>query len=170
MNIHRMPKVLLVLFGMYVLLLSGCAKFIRPDIGAIARPDARINLVDSGVKDAAWDNNELELTYSYSESGDVFNFSGTLVFDRSLTDSFPVAKRFFLKMSFLDDKGSVLKTIDITPLISSFSQVPDQVTIKSSTVKPAGTRSIAFNYFGVFRGDSDTMGGDEWEIFYFPFD
>ncbi len=170
MTTHRVTKVLLVLMWLCVMLLSGCAKFIKPDIGAIARPEARIDLTEKGVQDAAWVTKDLELTYSYAESGKVFNLSGKLAFDRSLTNSFGVIKRFFLKMSFLDNEGRVLETVDITPLFRSYGDVPGWLTVKVSCVKPAGARSIAFNYFGVFRGHDDEMGSAEWDISYFPFD
>jgi uncharacterized protein YceK len=167
---HQVTKVLLVLIWLGVLFLSGCANFLKPEIGAIARQEARISLAEDGVQDAAWTTNDLALTYSFSESGNTFNLSGKLVFDRSLTDSFRVVKRFILKMSFLDDEGRVLETVDITPLFSAFGNVPDQMAIKVSCARPAGSVSIAFNYFGVFKSDAEEMGGDEWDIFYFPFD
>jgi uncharacterized protein YceK len=170
MTTHRVTKVLLVFMWLCVLLLSGCAKFIKPDIGSIARPEARIDLTEKGVQHAAWITKDLVLTYSYSESGNVFDLSGKLVFDRSLTDSFGVINRFIFKMSFLDNEGRVLETVDITPLFSSYGAVPDQMTIKASCVRPEGARSIAFNYFGVFRGSGEEMGSAEWNISYFPFD
>ena len=169
---HRMAKILLVLSGLSVLFLQGCANFINPETGATARPDARIELVAEGVQNAAWNTKDMVITYSYSEAGDIFNLSGTLTFDRSLTDSFPVAKSFFLKMSFLDKEGRVLQTVDITPLISTWGFVSDRIPIRASCSKPAGASAIAFNYFGTFLGggNDEQMGGSSWEIFYFPFD
>ncbi len=157
---------------LFVLLLSGCANFMKPEIGAMARQDSRVNLKAGGAQNAALDTNDLILTYSYSEEGDTFNLSGTLSFDRSLTDSFSKVKRFFLKMSFLDKDGRVLDTVDITPLISTFGTVPDKMMVKASCPKPAGASAIAFNYYGAFMGYGgveDTSGGD-WAISYFPFD
>ena len=169
---HRIRQIVLVLLGLSVLFLQGCANFIYPETGAIARPDARIELVAKGVQNAAWNAKDLLLTYSYSEAGDIFNLSGTLTFDRSLTDSFPVAKSFFLKMSFLDKEGKVLQTVDITPVISSFGIVSDKNLIRASCPKPAGASAIAFSYFGTFRGggSEDGMGGEEWNISYFPYE
>ncbi len=171
MSNHRMTKVLLVCMLFGGLLLSGCANFIKPETGAIARQEDRIDLVAEGVQNAAWPAKDLMLTYSYTEADGTFNLSGTLSLDRSLTDSFPVVKRFFLKMSFLDADGRVLETLDITPLISTFGNVPDEMPVKASSPKPAGASAIAFNYYGTFRsGNGEDMGGDGWEIFYFPFD
>lgn len=169
---HRMKKILLVLLWFGIVCLAGCANFINPEIGAIARPDARIELVAEGVQNAAWTTRDLTLTYSYTETGDAFNLSGTLSFDRSLTNSFTFVKTFFLKMSFLDSDGRVLETTDITPMISSFTGIPNEMPFKRAIAqKPAAATAIAFNYFGVFRsGNHEEMGGDGWEIFYFPFD
>ena len=168
---YRMAKVLLLLICLGVLFLSGCANFLTPETGAIARQEARIDLVEGGVQDVVWDTRDLELVYSYSESANTFSLSGELIFDRSLTDSFRVTKRFTLKMSFLDGEGRVLDTVDISPLISAFNDLSDQkMTIKKSHLRPMGASSIAFNYYGEFKGDSPRTRGDSWDIFYFPFD
>ncbi len=60
--------------------------------------------------------NDLILKYTLSESDNGARLTGELVFDRSLTNSFPMIKTFFLKMNWLDVDGHVLQSIDITPL------------------------------------------------------
>ena len=84
-----------MVFG--VLFFSGCANYIQPQIGAIARPEARIELAANGVQDASWITKDLDLTYSYSESGDNFSLLGKVAFDQSFTNSFPLIYKFFLK-------------------------------------------------------------------------
>ena len=158
---EQATKFMSVLVSIFILFLSGCANFIKPELGAIARQEARIALVPEGVQGAAWTTKDLFVTYSYSEADHIFNLTGSVSFDRSLTDSFPVVKRFFLKMSFLDNEGRVLETVDVTPLLSTFGTVPDQAKIKGSWPKPVGASAIAFNYFGMFSGSSqEEMGGD----------
>lgn len=73
-------------------------------------------------------------------------------------------------MSFLDGEGRVLETVDITPLFSYFGQAPDDLKINFAGAKPATAAAIAFNYYGAFKGSAEEMGGDSWDIFYFPFD
>ncbi|MGB3209682.1 MAG: hypothetical protein WBB19_03160 [Desulforhopalus sp.] len=170
MTTYKRTKVLVVLMLTTLLFLSGCANFLQPEPGTIAQEEARFELTEGGLQGAVLDTNELRLVYSVSESGDMFNLDGTLTFDRSLTDSFGVINRFFFKMSFLDGDGRVIQTVDITPLFRSFSYVWDQLQVKESLVKPEGAVFIAFNYFGEFSGSADEMGGDEWEIFYFPYE
>jgi hypothetical protein len=168
---YRVAKFLVVLVCCSVVFLAGCANFLNPELGAIARQEARIVLVEGGVQDAAWGTKDLELTYSYSESANTFSLSGKLVFDRSLTDSFNATKRFTLNMNFLDGEGRVLETVDITPLIGSFYNNSDEkFSIRKKLVRPVGASSIAFNYYGEFIGNSPDMRGDGWYIFYFPFD
>ena len=68
-------------------------------------------------------------------------------------------------MSFLDGKGRVLETINITPpMINTYTGVEEQIPVKASCPKPAGASAIAFNYFGVFRSrDADEAGGRRME-------
>lgn len=170
MNIRQLVKVFSVVVCLAVLFLSGCANFLKPEMGAIARPEARIALAEDGVQDALWQTKDLVMSYSIAQRDTAFNLSGELVFDRSLTDSFPAIKRFTLKMSFLDGEGRVLETVDITPLFSSFGQAPDELRVRFSGVRPAAAAAIAFNYYGAFRGNAEEMGSATWDIFYFPFD
>jgi hypothetical protein len=170
MNIRQVVKVFSVVLCLGMLFLSGCANFLRPEMGAIARPEARITLAEDGVQDALWQTKDMVLSYSIAQSDTACNLSGELVFDRSLTDSFPVIKKFIFKMSFLDGGGRVIETVDISPLFRSFGQAPDELMIRFSGVRPAAAAAIAFNYYGTFRGSAVAMGGDEWDIFYFPFD
>ncbi len=169
-DMNNMNKFLLIFAGLFFLSLSGCANFIKPEIGATAQKEARIELAKDGVKDASWNTDDLELIYSYSQSGDILNFAGTVTFDRSLTDSFEIIKSFFLKMSFLDSEGRVLKTVDISPLFRSYGKVRDELNINKSCGRPAGSTAIAFNYFGQFKAISSDGSSPTWEISYFPFD
>lgn len=155
-------------FGLLVLA-AGCAHFLKPEIGATAWQDARVELTAEGVQESTWQTKELELSYSLTKTEDTFQLSGSLHFDRSVTDSFPIAKKFIFKMSFLDAEGRVLQTVDITPLISYMGFVPDKIAIQKTSVRPVGTSYIAFNYFGSFRGNESEIGGDDWDIFYFPY-
>jgi hypothetical protein len=157
---------------LFSILLSSCANFIKPEVGAVARQDARIDLAEDGVKEGVFSTNDLVLPYSISESGDMFNISGELSFAQSVTYSFGIIERFILKMNFLDEGGRVIETVDITPIINSFGDVPDKTRLRHSSIKPDGASSIAFNYYGVFKGTSSDVGGGgaTWEIFYFPFE
>ncbi len=170
MTAQCMTKLLLIFTGLFFLCLTGCANFIKPEIGAIARQEARIELAKDGVKDASWITDDLELIYSYSQSDNIFNFTGSVEFNRSLTDSFEIVERFFLKMSFLDNDGRVLGTVDITPLFRTYGRLPDKLRINVSGSRPAGSTSIAFSYFGEFKAISSGGSSPRWEISYFPFD
>lgn len=170
MTTHRVLNVLSVFVVFGVLLLSGCANYLQPQIGAIARPEARIELAANGVQDASWITKDLDLTYSYSETGDNVSLLGKITFDRSFTSSFPLIYKFILKMSFLDGEGRVLDTVDITPLYKYLGSVSDlKLPINALCVKPVGSISITFNYFGVLRG-RDYDVNESWEISYFPFE
>jgi hypothetical protein len=171
MDTRQVMKILPV-FILVSILFSGCANFIKPEIGAVARQDARIDLTGDDVQNGVFSTSDLVLAYSISESGDMFNISGELSFAQSVTYSFGIIKRFILKMNFLDEEGRVIETVDITPLIHAFGSVPDKTRIKRSSIRPSDASSIAFNYYGAFKGNSNDEGGGgaTWDIFYFPFD
>ena len=152
-----------------VVLSSGCAKFIKPEIGAVARPEARISLSEDQAKGKPLETKELNIAYTLSGTAESFTLSGYVLFDRSLINSFPVASRFFLKMSFLDGEGRVIETADITPVFNVFGTAPEKMAFKFAGMPPAGSKAIAFNYFGIFRANPPDSSGN-WEIYYFPFD
>jgi hypothetical protein len=167
MTLHRLISLVLVYFG--VLLLSGCANTMNPQIGAIVRPDARFNLVQGGVYDGDLNTDNLQMTYSITESGMTYRLTGSLSFSQSLIESYPLVQEFVLKMSFLDSEGRVIETTDITPPVD-FDVSPGQVPVTGSGSIPAGATAIAFNYFGQFRARGVLIGGDSWDISYFPYE
>ncbi|EKD35492.1 MAG: hypothetical protein ACD_75C01890G0002 [uncultured bacterium] len=169
MKSHCMARTFTVFLCLGVLLWSGCANFLKPETGALARKEARILLGESGVKEKVLATNDLKIIYSVAGGSDSFTLSGRVVFDRSVSDSFPVITKFFLKMSFLDGEGRVIETVDITPVFHTFGSVPDKLDFNLSRVPPAGSKAIAFNYFGGFRSNPPDMSGT-WDIYYFPFD
>lgn len=169
MKSHLPAKTLIILLFLGVLVCSGCANFLKPEIGAVARPEARIALPENGTQKKIFAAGDVKIIYSLSAANEPFHLQGTLVFDQSLTYAFPIIVRFTLKMSFLDDGGRVIETIDITPVLGAFGQVPEKTDFRVSRPAPPGSKAIAFNYFGEFRSDFDDSTST-WEIFYFPYD
>lgn len=169
MTTHLSAKTTIILLCLGLLFWSGCANFLKPETGAVARPDARIALPETGGQKETFSTGDVRIIYSLSGSDEPFSLQGTLVFTQSLTYSFPIIVRFTLKMSFLDDSGRVIETIDITPLLGAFGQVPEKTDFRVTRAAPPGSKAIAFNFFGEFRSDlSDATG--TWEVFYFPYD
>jgi hypothetical protein len=169
METHRMTRTFTAILCLGLLFWSGCANFLKPEIGAVARKEARIVLVESGVKDKVLATSHLKILYSLSGKGEHFSLSGRVIFDQSVTYSFPIIARFFLKMNFLDSEGRVIETVDITPMYTAFGSVPEKLDFRTSHAAPPGSSAIAFNYFGVFQSTTPEMNGS-WDIFYLPFD
>lgn len=169
MKSHLAAKASFIVLCLGVLLWSGCANFLKPETGAVARPEARIALPEKGVQKQTFTAGDVKIIYSLAGAGEPFALSGTIVFDQSLTNAFPIITKFLLKMSFLDAEGRVIDTIDITPVFGTFGRVPEKLDFRVSPVAPPGSKAIAFNYFGEFRTNS-REASDTWEIFYFPFD
>lgn len=168
MNVNRTVEAASILLCLGLLFWAGCANFLQPERGAVARPEARIALPENGVQRQTFEAGDVKIIYSLSGPGERFALSGTLVFAQSLTYSFPIITSFTVKMSFLDGAGRVLETIDITPVYPAFGAV-EKVDFRVSREAPPGSRAIAFNYFGVFRSYPADDDGS-WEIFYFPYD
>jgi hypothetical protein len=166
-----MDKIMKVwlLIALCCFLLVGCARFIVPEAGTISQVDSRIVYSDKDKQDGLFATKDMILEYSLSQEEGEARFIGELVFDRSLTDSFPVVKTFFLKMSWLDDNGAVLMTSDVTPFFSHLGGVPDKLKIDKKIETIPGSKYIIFNYYGVFRGQKPDVS-DEWNIICFPFE
>lgn len=156
------------MIGLCCLLFAGCSRFIVPEIGAIAQEESRIVYQGDGKYAGVLKTKDLQFDYVLLATDSSARLTGELVFDRSLTDSYPVVKTFFLKMSWLDGDGSVLKTVDISPLQGYLSSVPDQLNIDKKIDTVPGSRFVIFNYYGVFRGEKPDVS-EEWAIFFFPF-
>lgn len=162
-NVQKI-NVLLILLLAFALL--GCKSYLVPELGIIAKPEARIAFVDGknifSTKDVA-------LEYTLVTGEETLSFTGQLRFDRSLTDSFSVAQSFFIRINYLDGQGRVMESIDITPLIPTRSQVIDPIRVSQRLPKMAGVENVAFNYFGVFRANTRDIS-ENWSILYFPFE
>ncbi len=168
-RIGKQLVVLLVCFGL--LFLSGCVNYLKPELGAVARVDARVPLVDDQISEAVLKTKELQLEYTFSGEGETFEISGKLKFDRSITASYPMLRRFVMRVNFLDAGGAVIGTAGIAPNINSSNEVPDIIQLRATGIKPTDATAIAFNYFGTFISSTHRNGGAEsWEVFYMPFD
>ncbi len=167
---QRKTWTMIICCGVF-LLSAGCADFLKPETGAVARKEARIALADErGAQEGVWDTHELLLVYTLSGAGDTFSLSGKLTINRSISDSFPNIARLFFYLSFLDDAGRVVEAVDITPLFTHFGAIPGKLDIRFTHPRPAGSKAIAFSYFGVMRDSSSRDSVGEWAISYFPFD
>jgi len=159
---------ILIMIFLSCLLAAGCTRFIVPEIGAIAQEESRVPYKADEKQDGILATKDIQFEYTLSESDNGARLTGELVFDRSLTDSFPMIKTFFFKMNWLDVDGHVLQTIDITPLYSYLSIVPNKLKINKQIETVPGSRFINFNYYGVFQGEKPDVS-EEWDIFLFPF-
>lgn len=147
---------------------SGCANFLKPEMGAVAHKEARIALTGCDIPAGNFTTGDLGITYSLALKNDVCTIAGKLVFDRSIRDSFPIITRFFLYLSYLDDAGKVLETVDITPVIPTHGTIPNSLQFALSRVPPSGSKSFVFHYFGGFMAEQRDTGAG-WDIHNFPF-
>jgi len=159
---------ILIMVFVSCLLSTGCTRFIVPEIGSIAKEESRVPYMAEEKQDGILETKDLKFEYILSESDNGARLTGELVFDRSLTNSFPMIKTFFLKMSWLDVDGHVLQTVDVTPLYSYLSPVANKLKIDKQIETVPGRKFINFNYYGVFQGEKPDVSED-WDIFLFPF-
>ena len=161
-------RVYTIIMCLGLVLSSGCVNFLKPEIGAVARKNAAISLAHD-IPDGKFATGDLRLTYTLALKDDACTLAGKIVFDRSVTDSFQVITRFFLYVSYLDDAGKVIETVEISPVIPTFGTVPDSLSVKIACLPPPGSKAFAFHYFGGFRSSNQRDGSGEWDIYHFPF-
>jgi len=171
MNIHYVTRVFTFIVCLLAWLsMAACTKFIKPELGAIAREESRFALVDGSIQDALLDTKDLKLQYSLTTTSDEFTINGSMYLDRRIRSSFEMTKRFVFKLNFLDHEGRVLGTSDITPMLTYNGVAKEVEEVKKTGPYPVGSTAIAFNFFGTFMSASSEQTKDEWDIFYFPFD
>jgi hypothetical protein len=170
MNNNLKTCVFMVITGL-CLPLSGCGNYVQPDLGAVAREDSRIALDASGIQQGTFKHKDVTVEYTIEGDGEgsEFTYTGTLSFDLSLTATFPIIRKFAIKLNFLDSDGRVLEVVDVTPFFATFKSAPDTLTARKTGIRPPGSTQIAFNYYGVFKGEFSDITED-WNIFYMPFD
>lgn len=150
-----------------IMLWSGCTSFLKPEVGAVARKEARIVLAGD-MTARSWEKGDVIFKYSLVQKDESLTLTGKIAFTDSLTYSYPQVANFFFYLSFLDDGGKVIETVDLSPLVHTFGAVPDSIPIRLSCVRPPGANAIAFNYQGRFiDGQRDSNGS--WDIYHFPF-
>ncbi len=161
-------RVVAIAASLAVLLMAGCAGFLRPEPGMmVTSKEERIALAEDRVK-GIWAAGEVNVSYSLSCRDGRCSLDGRLVFDSSITNSFPVITSFFFYVSFLDGDGKVLETYDITPVIPAYGYTPASLPLKMEQGQPGGAKSMVFHYYGNFRGRAGRDGGS-WAISHFPF-
>ena len=156
--------IMLICLGFTV---CGCGKFLKPELGVVAPKEARIFFAED-IPAGIWQTGELLTTYSLTEKEGEVTLTGKIVFDRSLSDSFPVITRFFFYISYVDEAGRVLASFDVTPVIPTFSTIPDNLPLKTTHPRPPGSKAFVFHYYGELRSNPLNEGG-QWVIHHFPF-
>jgi len=157
--------VMLICLGFTV---CGCSKFLKPELGAVAKKEARIPIAEA-IPASIWQAGELRTSYSFAEKEGMAILTGNIVFDRSISYSFPVIARFFFYISYVDEAGRVLASFDITPIIPTYGSIPENLPLKAAHPLPPGSKAFVFHYYGEFRSNPINEGG-QWTIHHFPFD
>jgi hypothetical protein len=160
-------RMVMIAASLAVLVMAGCAGFLRPERGTMATQEGRIALVEN-LANGIWATGDVRVTYSLACRNGKCSLQGRLVFDDSINNSFPVITRFFFYISFLDGEGKVVETYDITPVIPTYGSTPQSLSFKLEQQQPAEAKYMVFHYYGNFRSNPISEGGS-WDISYFPF-
>ena len=126
-------------------------------------------LTNGAIKDGVLDTADLHLDFSLSTQSSQFTISGTIKLNPSITYTFPIARRFFLKLNFLDSSGYSIDSVDISPLVSPGNTMENILAIQKTGPMPTTTTAIAFNYFAEFMDSPRDPDGDSTSIHYSPF-
>lgn len=160
-------RMVLIAAGLAMLLLAGCAGFLRPERGAMTAQEGRIALVENLVK-GEWTTGDVRVNYSLVCRDGKCSLEGRLVFADAITNSFPIITRLFFYVSLVDGDGKVVETYDITPVIPTYGSTPQSLSLKLEQPQPAEAKFMVFHYYGGFRANTIREGGT-WEISHFPF-
>lgn len=169
MSVHVLRSAGVFLAAMLLMNIGGCRNYITPEQGAIAKEEARISIAESLAGENEFKQDDIKITYTLIEQEESVKFSARIDLKRSLTDSFPVVKTFHVKLSLLDNNGSVLETVDISPFYSVNDRIAQSLKVSRDFIRPSGATSFVFNYYGVFEGHKPDISED-WDLFYFPFE
>ncbi len=152
-----------------IIFLPGCRNYLVPEEGSSSLKNARIDFQEDGVGEAEWKGKHLDINYSISQKSAEPVISGTVTIHDRVLMSFDRLEKLVVKMNFLDNSGSVLGTVDITPNYAIYDQVRGPLKFKNVGAPAPGASSFAFSYFGTLFGRL-AESEDSLEIFYFPFD
>jgi len=164
-TISQIRKVITV--GVAMLLLAGCAGFLKPQPGALAKKEARIALAGNNTQ-GVWETGDLKVNYVFAIKDGSCALDGKLVISDNIGNSFPTITSFFFYLSFLDQEGRVVETVDISPLITTYGHIPASLPLRMTNTLPSQAKFVAFHYYGGFRANPLSEGGN-WEIHHFPF-
>lgn len=148
--------------------LAGCALSLFPQPGAIAHKDEIVVMQEGVDRSGTIDTDDLQLNYSLKKANNAYSLTGSVIIKPSITSSFDRVKSLFIKMSFLDDAGVVLQTVDVTPLVARYNETPEKIELNKSGPIPVGAKAVAFSWYGSFySGIVDASS--TWDIHHSPF-
>ncbi len=150
-----------------LLLLGGCASFLRPEKGMNSASENRIALAETKGR-AVWETSDLRVQYGLQLRDGLCVLDGELRLADHIINSFPVVERLFFYATFVDVQGRVVETVDIGPVVPAYGSVPETLPLKLSRRLPPEAKSFVFHYFGTFRTNPLDEGGS-WDIGHFPF-
>ena len=155
------------LMALATLLLAGCAGYLRPQLGALAHKEARIAL-EPAQPQGLWETGDLRVNYALTAKDGTCSLEGKVVINDSIGNSFPTIAKFFFYLSFLDEDGRVVETVDISPVIPTFGRIPASLPLRMTRARPPQATHLVFHYYGAFRANPLREGGT-WDIYHFPF-
>lgn len=150
-----------------LLLLGGCAAFLRPEQGMNSTGESRIALAETKGR-AVWETSEVRVQYSLQLRDGLCTLDGELRLADHIVNSFQVVDRLFFYATFVDDQGRVLETVDIGPVVPAYGSTPESLPLKMARRPPSAAKAFVFHYFGTFRTNPLDEGGS-WDIGHFPF-
>jgi hypothetical protein len=148
--------------------LTGCVHYMNPQPGTVAAAQFRMPLPESGNGRSVWKGKHLDIAYAIDQKGEQAKLSGEVRIHENLLMSFSKLTRLRVKAHFLDDHGTVLTSVGITPLYSTYAEVTEPLEFQTYTVIPPEAVSIVFSYSGLLTGQFNEPSAG-WDIDFSPF-
>lgn len=148
----RATKLSIILSAVLALggLLGGCQGSLFNVQGQKLEAADRIAVQGGGPRTGQYRSPDLTLDYEYIRSGDSLKISGTIRFSTSFQGNFITVNTFNLSLMLADSQGTILAQ---DGLATAYNQgVADPVSFSKTSVIPASTASMAFQYSGSVAG------------------
>ena len=155
----------IILLGLIIIVVStGCINKHFSLVGRTVTNSDLIDLKPNKAVNGEWKTNDLRILYNAEIKNNELVINGEGHFTRRIQNNFYFVKSFFIQVFFVDNKGSILASDNLSSAVNNTERMID---VKRVLPLPEETQAFTFGYHGeVFSTDGKDM--NSLKIFRFP--